>query len=137
MEYLIPLETPRISSGFPGCTRDEGTAMNSVFNSITSVVLTVHAMLNVVNSINNNNNNNDNNNNNNDNNNVFSYGNNFVNMNMNTAEVMMVGVPGRRRKRQIRAIIYDIFKQITLEKDSSILNLYSEILAKKLYQCML
>ena len=63
-------ETGRVSSGFPGCTRDDGTAMNSVFNSITSVVLVMSIMLNVINSINNNNNNNDNNNNNNDNNNV-------------------------------------------------------------------
>ena len=63
-------ETARVSSGFPGCTRDDGTAMNSVFNSITSVVLVMSIMLNVINSINNNNNNNDNNNNNNDNNNV-------------------------------------------------------------------
>ena len=63
-------ETGRVSSGFPGCTRDDGTAMNSVFNSITSIVLVMHVVLNVINSINNNNNNNDNNNNNNDNNNV-------------------------------------------------------------------
>ena len=49
------IESARVSSGFPGCTRDEGTAMNSVFNSISSIVLIVHAVMSVINSINNNN----------------------------------------------------------------------------------
>ena len=136
MDILIPGESARVTSGFPGCTRDEGTAMNSVFNSITSVVLVMHAMLNVVNSINNNNNNNDNNNNNNDNNNVFSYGNNFVNMNMNTAEVMMMGI-GRSSRRQIRALIHDVYKQATSNKSPKVFQIYAQQFTKRLYQCFL
>ena len=50
------METARVSSGFPGCQRDDGTAMSSAFNSITTVVLTMHVMMNIANSINNNNN---------------------------------------------------------------------------------
>ena len=34
-------ESARVSSGFPGCSRDEGTAMNSAFNSISAVILVV------------------------------------------------------------------------------------------------
>ena len=50
------MESARVSSGFPGCQRDDGTAMSSAFNSITTVVLTMHVMMNIANSINNNNN---------------------------------------------------------------------------------
>ena len=50
------MEGARVSSGFPGCQRDDGTAMSSVFNSMTTVVITMHAMMNIANSINNNNN---------------------------------------------------------------------------------
>merc|ERR1712241_343706 len=49
--------------------RENGQAMNGVMTTLTSVVLTVHLIMNISNANNNNNNNNDNNDNN--NNNVF------------------------------------------------------------------
>merc|ERR1712024_387566 len=103
--------------------------MNSVFNSITSIVLVMHVVLNVVNSINNNNNNNDNNNNNNDNNNVFEYMNNFVNMNMNTAETMG-GNAGRRKRRYLRSTIFDIYKLVTKSEKPRLTHFYAETFLK-------
>ena len=51
--------------------RENGQAMNGVMTTLTSVVLTVHLIMNISNANNNNNNNNNNDNNDNNNNNVF------------------------------------------------------------------
>ncbi len=123
----------------PGCSRDQGTATNSVINTITSIVLVIHVIMSVNNSNNNNNNNNDNNNNNNDNNNVGEYTNAFVSMNMNTAMTMMTAVGGRR-KRDIRKWLYDLYNQ-GFDKDQPgkilLSKLYAKGLIKKLYKCLL
>jgi hypothetical protein len=134
------LETARVSSGFPGCTRDEGTSMTSVFNTLSVTVLVVHVLMSVINNNNNNNNNNDNNNNNNDNNNVFEYNNNFVSMNMNTAETMMTSVGGRRKKRYIRDLAYGLNSLVSLNyvyKVPKIFQLHVRALTKRLYKCYL
>ena len=54
----------------PEC-RDPGTAMNGVMTTLSSMVLTVHLIMNIANANNNNNNNNNNDNNDNNNNNVW------------------------------------------------------------------
>ena len=50
--------------------RENGNAMNGVLSTLSSVILTVHLILNISNANNNNNNNNNNDNNDNNNNNV-------------------------------------------------------------------
>eukprot|EP00093_Oithona_nana_P013572 13572.XXX_205481_205927_1 [CDS] Oithona nana genome sequencing. len=128
-----------VSSGFPGCSRDDGTAMNSVFNTISSIVLVIHMVLAISNSISNNNNNNDQNNNNNANNNVFEYNNNFVSMNMNTADSMGGNGALGRKKRRVRTYVYQL-NEFFDDRDSRF-NVFSKLYVKaitsRIYKCFL
>lgn len=67
-------------------------------------------------------------------NNVFEYVNNFVNMNMNTAETMMIGV-GRRRRRQLRSIATEFLNGI--RGSQKINHLYTRAFVQRLYKCLL
>merc|ERR1711976_131172 len=106
--------------------------MNSVFNTISSIVLVMHFVLSISNSISNNNNNNDQNNNNNDNNNLFEYNNNFVSMNMNTADSMGGnGALGKRRKkRRVRDFLYKLNE--SFDQDSYLLKLYIKAITSRI-----
>jgi len=129
-----------VSSGFPGCSRDDGTAMNSVFNTISSIVLVMHIVLAISNSISNNNNNNDQNNNNNANNNVFEYNNNFVSMNMNTAESMGGNGALGRKKRRVRNYIYqlnELFDEDSSSRSYLFSKLYVKAITLRIYKCFL
>merc|ERR1711879_1063273 len=120
-------ESARVSSGFPGCSRDEGTAMNSAFNSISAVILVVHVILNIIN-----------NNNNNNNNNVIEYKNNFLSMNMNTETTSAMGGLGRSLKRRQKLIIRDFIHVFgSYFKEFNVGHLYMKSLAKTMYKCFL
>ena len=63
---------------------------------------------------------------------MFQYTNNFVNMNMNTAEMMGGnGALGRRRKRQLRGLTQDILKIIKNEKHESLIGYYAKAIGQR------
>ncbi len=70
-------------------------------------------------------------------NNVFEYVNNFVNMNMNTAESMGGnGALGRRRRRQLREIAFDMLERTTSRTPPGWLDLHAEAFIKRIYSCL-
>ena len=84
------------------------------------------------------NNNNDQNNNNNDNNNVFEYQNNFVSMNMNTADSMGGnGALGRGlKKRRMRQALYQINDDFKIS-NSTLSRLFIKASTSRIYKCFL
>merc|ERR1712043_77017 len=105
---------------------------------ISTVILVVHVMLNIINNNNNNNNNNDNNNNNNDNNNVLEYKNNFLSMNKNTETTSAMGGLGRSLKRRQKLMIRDFIHLFgSYFKEFNVGHLYMKSMAKTMYKCFL